>query len=373
MRRQYFLALVALSFFVGACSNSKEFKIDGTFSNVGAAKQVYLLVLDSMGQMSPVDSTFLNEDHKFTLKTKSADPQFFQVLVGERAFFVIGENGEHVKLSADLSDSGGNYTLEGSEESEKITEFNKITSSYSKKNGELAEKYSKLITTDQEKKDDLIAEYNEKSQEIAAPFLEQTSKFIEKNKKSLTAFFAANIMMGLNHDAYENKLIAYSKEAKETFPNNHAIKSFATQMETAQKVAIGQPAPEMAAQNPEGKVINLKDFKGQYVLVDFWASWCAPCRQENPNLVATYHRFKSKNFTVLGFSLDDNRDNWLKAIDVDKLVWSQITEMRQWDSPTALSYNISAIPASFLIDPSGKIVAKNLRGDALNQFLEKTL
>lgn len=373
MKKLLGLGLLAIALFVGSCSNKDGFSITGTITNIGDAKKVYLLELDTFGQMTPIDSTFLNEDKEFTLKSKSADPAFYQVAVGQRAFFVIAENGDEIELKADLNNPSGNYELKGSDEADKITAYNKITAEYSQQNGALAEQYSKMITADQDRKDEIIAEYNAKSQVISKPFLEKSMAFIEKNKKSMTAFFAANIMVGMPHDEYEGKLIAYSKEAKETFPNNKAINSFALQMEAAKKVAIGSQAPTISALSPDGKIIKLSDFKGQYVLVDFWASWCAPCRQENPNLVASYQRFKDKNFTVLGFSLDDNEEAWKKAIVVDKLEWAQVSELRQWDSPTAQSYNVSAIPASFLIDPSGKIIAKNLRGEQLNQFLEKTL
>ena len=122
-----------------------------------------------------------------------------------------------------------------------------------------------------------------------------------------------------------------------------------------------------------GKQFKLSDFKGKYVLLDFWASWCAPCREENPNIVKQYEKFKSKNFMILGVSLDDDRAAWIKAIKDDQLNWPHLSELKRWDGKVTLQYKVEGIPASFILDPEGKIIAKNLRGVELEQFLGKTL
>ena len=117
--------------------------------------------------------------------------------------------------------------------------------------------------------------------------------------------------------------------------------------------------------------MKLSDFKGKYTLVDFWASWCAPCRQENPNIVKQYQNFRDKGFTVLGVSLDNNPGSWMRAIEDDKLDWTQISDLQAWSSDLVTSYRIKAIPTSYLLDPEGKILAKNLRGKELEHFLNK--
>ncbi len=136
---------------------------------------------------------------------------------------------------------------------------------------------------------------------------------------------------------------------------------------------IGEMAPEISLPDENGKIRHLSDLKGNYVLIDFWASWCGPCRQENPNVVNAYQKYKEKGFTVLGVSLDRSKEKWLAAIEKDQLEWGHISDLKGWKSEGASSYQVKGIPASFLVDPNGKIVAKNLRGAALGSTLEKLL
>jgi peroxiredoxin len=148
-------------------------------------------------------------------------------------------------------------------------------------------------------------------------------------------------------------------------------KEFAARLPKLKAVALGATAPEFAEADTSGKVISLSSFRGKYVLVDFWASWCGPCRHENPNVVKAYNLYKGKSFTIIGVSLDkpNGKKRWLDAIHKDGLTWTQVSDLQFWKSKTAALYAVRGIPQNFLIDPNGKIIAKNLRGDDLEDKL----
>jgi len=136
-------------------------------------------------------------------------------------------------------------------------------------------------------------------------------------------------------------------------------------------VMVGSPAPAFTRPDLDGKPVSLKSFSGKVVLVDFWASWCGPCRRENPNVVKVFNKFKDKNFTILSVSLDQptGREKWLEAIHKDGLTWTHVSDLKYWDNAVAKQYAIRAIPQNFLLDPQGKIIAKNLRGEDLDAKL----
>ena len=144
-------------------------------------------------------------------------------------------------------------------------------------------------------------------------------------------------------------------------------------VESLKAVAIGQVAPEIALPNPDGQIVKLSSLRGKYVLIDFWAKWCGPCRKENPNVVKAYLANKDKGFEVFGVSLDRNKEDWVKAIKEDNLTWTHVSDLKYFQSEAALKYNITGIPFSVLVDPKGVIIAKNLRGEDLHKKLEEVL
>jgi len=155
------------------------------------------------------------------------------------------------------------------------------------------------------------------------------------------------------------------------YPYNMFVNEMNMEVEAASFLSIGTKAPEIILNDKNGTQKKLSDLKGNYVLIDFWASWCAPCRRESPNLVQIYNDFHSKGFEIFGVSFDNNKDNWVKAIEDDKLNWTQVSDLMYWDSPIVQLYNIQGIPFTVLLDKEGNIVAKNLRGEELRSKLEE--
>jgi peroxiredoxin len=195
--------------------------------------------------------------------------------------------------------------------------------------------------------------------------------FLKTHWNSSVALLALEKIAGFDLDY--DKANPLWLQLPDAIKNTKKGKEFANSLDIAKKTKVGVPAIAFTQNNVDGKAINLTDFKGKYVLIDFWASWCGPCREENPNVLKNYTKFKDKNFTVLGVSLDRQKDKWIKAIKDDKLDWTQVSDLKFWNNEVAQLYGIKSIPQNFLVDPNGIIVAKNLREEELDKKLTELL
>ena len=192
-------------------------------------------------------------------------------------------------------------------------------------------------------------------------------KFAEQQLESPVSLYALDQVAGdyLNIEEIEPLFNNLSPQIR----NSKAGREFAKKIETVKVTSQGSYLPDFSQPDTLGKSVSLSSFKGKYLLVDFWASWCMPCRAENPRLVKAFNTYKDKGFTILGVSLDKSRESWLKAIRVDKLHWTHVSDLKYWDNEVAKKFNIRFVPQNILLDPSGKIIARNVHGDELDKAL----
>lgn len=193
------------------------------------------------------------------------------------------------------------------------------------------------------------------------------NKYLEDRPGSPLGIFVLSQVAG--YDLDPEKIDPLFNRLSKSVRNTPSGKQFEERLDIARKVRVGNPAIEFSQNDPSGKPVSLASFRGKYVLVDFWASWCGPCRAENPNVVKAFNTYKDKGFTVLGVSFDDNKEKWVEAIDKDELHWTQVSDLKGWSNEVGKMYGIRAIPQNLLLDPEGKILAKNLRGEALESKL----
>lgn len=191
--------------------------------------------------------------------------------------------------------------------------------------------------------------------------------YISQNPGSYLSLMALIEVAGNDIDV--TKVEPAFERLSDNLKNSKTGVSFANSINAARSTSIGAIAPGFTQNDVNDKPVNLSDFKGKYVLVDFWASWCGPCRAENPNVLKAYNKYKGKNFAILGVSLDSKKESWLEAIKADGLSWTEVSDLNSWHNNVAQKYFIKAIPQNFLIDPAGKIIAKNLRGEDLDAKL----
>ncbi len=197
--------------------------------------------------------------------------------------------------------------------------------------------------------------------------------FIVANPDSYLSLLALNSVGGPSPDPGELDPLYNGLSAR--IKATESAKVFKSNLDALRSTSIGVAAPDFTQNDVNGNPVKLSSFKGKYVLLDFWASWCGPCRQENPNVVKAYNKYKDKNFTVLGVSLDkpDGKANWIAAIKSDGLTWTEVSDLKFWNNEAAGLYSVKSIPSNFLIDPNGKIIARDLRGDDLENKLEEVL
>lgn len=367
MKRILYILLVCLAF--TACKNDNEFIIKGKFENAGADNKVYLFSLDRTNTI-PLDSTVLSDKGEFKFVHQTPNVDFFRVALGNKEYMIIAENGDEINITADLANESMAYSISGAAEADKLSELNTTKNQYMGRIMALQKEFEEKVEAQPDQRDAIMQQISGRYNAEIEGLNTATLKFAQDNSKSLAGFYAINL---LNPTQYEAEMVAFADKIKNNFKDNASVKEYVGRMEKLKAVQVGQPAPDFTINSINNTPVKLSDFKGKYVLLDFWASWCQPCRQENPNVVKAYNKYKNKNFTIFGVSLDKDPVAWKKAIDADGLTWTHASELKDFEGESVRLYQVEGIPASFIIDPNGKIVAKNLRGEELDAFLNKTL
>jgi peroxiredoxin len=355
----------------------KGFTISGDVSKVkDPVAKVYLnYYADGKSTMDSAEV----KDGKFSFTGTLADPVMgslrakYQEVPGAKSMKAISYNRdikqvflENSKIKMASVDSFANATIKGSKSHTAYVSWTDLTKEETAQSAALNKEYSEYYKKkDQAGMDKIDAAFDKLTEQKNI----KNKQYLKDNPSSPIAMFVLKQYAGydINADDVEPMFLALPEQLRAS----PAGKDMTEKLETAKKTGIGKMAMDFTQNDTLGNPVSLSSFRGKYVLIDFWASWCGPCRQENPNVVKAFNAYNSKGFTVLGVSLDQPtaKDKWMKAIHDDKLTWTQVSDLKYWKNDVAVQYGIQAIPQNFLIDPQGKIVGKNLRGEALNKKL----
>ncbi|MBC7862907.1 MAG: AhpC/TSA family protein [Bacteroidia bacterium] len=386
MKRIIYPVLIAggasVFFACGTKNGEKEAKaklppnidLSGSFTN-SSQETVILSFLPITGEQI-LDSAKLDENGNFKFENLHVPGIGFYTLKINRGNFcplILNEN-QKVKITGDAKNLGYTYSTEGSKETEVFQQISELSMAHKTRVDSLgADFQAKLGPNSVENSKEFVelsAKYEVVYNTLMAEFSKQLVEVINANPKSLACITA---VAQLDPSVYIDQYKKLDKDLTETYSNYDSVTTFHEQVLKYITLAIGADAPDLNMQGPDGKQVLLSSLKGKVVLLDFWASWCKPCRRDNPSVVKMYKKFKSKGFEIYAVSLDENKDDWAKAIKTDELTWIHVCDFGAWQSDAVKAYDVTAIPFSVLINKEGRIVNKGLRGEQLEKQVKALL
>ena len=363
--------ILLLSFCDGNKKNS-SFQLKGTLSD-SKAETLYLEKLGSSKQVI-IDSVILDENGNFEFTNYTPKIGFYRIKTNDKNFaMLVLDSADKVTITGSVKDLGNTFKVEGSSETTIFIEYNNLSKSRDIKLDSLNKEFQLLMETnkmDSKRMDSLSAIFE-------APYnyiINQTNTLmVDKINKNTNMYSSIMAIQALDPDKYSDLYKSLDAGLSKKFPNDKNVIMFHEVVERMLSTNVGQFAPEISLPSPDGKEIALSSLKGKLVLIDFWASWCGPCRKEMPNVIKIYSKFKNKGFEIYGVSLDQDKEKWMQAITKDGINWPQVSDLKYWDNVAARIYNVQGIPYTVLIDKDGKIIAKNLRGQELEKKIAEVL
>lgn len=351
-------------------TGGKPLEVDGTVKNT-SSKVIYLEENTPNGRPTILDSATLKTDGSFALNAKSKEENLYQLRLQGKvvpfAFFI--NDAEKINVSADLNNTAEPYSVKNSPATSALLSFDQT--SYQKGMQLFAQGAQMDSLQKAGAPDSVVSAAYAKVEATASELKSFAQEFIANSKSPVLVLYALgsfqNTASNLGIKGFSKMEIAdIINTAAQKFPAHASLQNIKKNLPSTKAQDFSQP-------DVDGKPVSLSQFRGKYVLVDFWASWCQPCRQDNPNVVKAYNAFKDKNFTILGVSLDQNKDAWQKAIQQDSLAWTQVSDLKFWDNAAAVLYGVQAIPYNVLVDPAGNIIAENLHGEEIIRTLQKVI
>jgi len=342
-------------------------EIRGTISEKGAYRQIFL---DTLNGQNPwiYASAVIDSLGSFKMTAPVQAPDIYRLRLDENNYMMmILSPRERITLKTLGNKLGADAIIEGSKHSQLLYNVMKNSQLHDSQKALLNKQYNEIQASP--KRDSLSASIIKQFNAIDSLQKMQLKAQMEKTPASLAWIFFQDKLDMINDFAIVDKIDAAMVK---TFPENSFVNQYHQLVEIERKTAIGSPAPEIALADPEGKIRKLSSLKGKVVLIDFWASWCGPCRKENPNVVAVYNKYHDAGFEIFSVSLDKDKDSWIKAIAKDNLLWpNHVSDLKYWKSAGAAAYGVTSIPYTVLVDKKGKIVAKKLRGEDLENKVKE--
>jgi peroxiredoxin len=365
MKKSMFGILLSATMALFSCGEADsaggKVVITGNLQNAPDGVVVLSQYTDSRPKV--LDTLEIKSNGDFTFEFDSIGaPTFYELnLYGQRVV-KLALFKENVDVKFNFSDPNS-LQIEGSQDSKEMLKLEKLMEGYQVQVNQLNERYYEAMSKNDA---EVIRQVQVDAMSLEAQQVISVKEMIESMGTSFASLAAIGLLNPQNDFLFIDALIT---KLNENYPGTIAILQMKQQLDELRALAVGQVAPDIVLPDPSGKTTKLSDLRGKYVLIDFWAAWCKPCRQENPNVVRMYSQYNAKGFEIFGVSLDRTREDWVKAIADDKLTWTQVSDLLYFNSAAAELYQIQAIPATYLIDPDGKIIAKDLRGPSLEAKL----